>query len=297
MARVSPYLDPDVLASIRNLPLRARTAVEGFLSGLHRSPFKGSSVEFAEYRPYMPGDDPRTIDWKVFARSDRYFVKEFEEESNMNCMVLLDVSGSMGYGSRSFNKLFYGATLAASIGFLAVRQRDSFGFAAFDSDLREYIPPRASRGHFNTILTAIERISAGGSTDLRAPLDRIAEIIPRRGMVVVISDFLEDYDPLLAALRHFAFKRHNILVFQLLDPAEIDFPFEFVSSFEDAETGEKIILAPDQYRETYRKRVGEFTAGLRAAIEAENIEYALLNTATPLDHALFAFLAERRIKV
>jgi uncharacterized protein (DUF58 family) len=296
MTRVSPYLNPDVLASIRNMPLRARTAVEGFLSGLHRSPFKGSSVEFAEYRPYMPGDDPRTIDWKVYARSDRYYVKEFEEESNMNCMVLLDVSGSMGYGSRSYSKLFYGATLAASIGFLAIRQRDAVGFAAFDTALREYLPPRSSRGHLNTILMALERISAGGTTDLRAPLDRIAEIIPRRGMVVVISDFLEEIEPALAALRHFIFKRHNVLVFQLLDPAEIDFPFEFVSSFEDAETHERVIIAPEQYRDIYRKRVAEFTGRLRSAVEGENVEYALLNTAEPLDRALFAFLAERRIK-
>jgi uncharacterized protein (DUF58 family) len=296
MARVSPFLDPNVLSSIRNLPLRARTAVEGFLSGLHRSPFKGSSVEFAEYRPYMPGDDPRLIDWKVFARSDRYFVKEFEEESNMNCMLLLDVSGSMGYGSIAYTKLFYAATLAASLGFLAARQRDAVGFAAFDDSLREYLPPRSSWGHLNAIFLALERITAGGKTDLLAPLDRVAEVIPRRGMVVLISDFLEEIGPALAALRHFTFKRHNVLVFQVLDPAEIEFPFDFVSSFEDAETGERVIIAPEQYRDVYRKRIDEFTSRLRAEVEGQNVEYALLNTARPLDRALFSFLAERRIK-
>lgn len=296
MGKTSSFISPDVLASIRSLPLRARTAVEGFLSGLHRSPFKGSSVEFAEYRPYMPGDDPGLIDWKLYAKTDRYYVKEFEEESNLNCTILLDVSASMGYGSIGYNKLFYACTLAASLGYLAVRQRDALAFAAFDTTLREYFPARSSRGHLNSILLAMERLTAGGTTDLQAPLDRVAETIRRRGMVIVISDFLEEIEPTLQALRHFLFRGHNVLIFQVLDPAEIEFQFDYVTTFEDSETHERIVLSPSDFRKHYQQRLLEFTTRLREQVEGEAIEYALMNTAEPLDRALSTFLAERRIK-
>jgi len=297
MAQKNSFLDPAVISAIRGMPLRAKTVVEGFLSGLHRSTFKGYSVEFAEYRQYMPGDDPKTIDWKLLARTDRYYVKEFEQETNLNCYIFLDTSGSMDYGSTGYTKLEYAATLAASLAHLAVRQRDMVGFAAFDTRLRAYMPAKSTWGHLNAMLTVLERLPARGPTDFQAPLDHLAEIIRRRGIVIVISDFLEDPEPILRAMRHLRFRRHDILVFQVLDPAELEFPFEYLSTFKDMETGEQVMMAPMEFRKKYLNRLNSFLKDLRTDLDKERIDYAMMSTATPLDHALFTFLAERKLRV
>ena len=291
------FLDPKVITSIQGMPLRAKTVVEGFLAGLHRSPFKGWSVEFAEHRQYMPGDDPKTIDWKVFARTERMYVKQYEEENNLSCFILLDASGSMGYGGQGTTKLAYGATLAASLAWLAMKQRDQVGFAAFDSSLREYLPCRGGKGHLRNILRVLESLAATGRTDFEAPLDRVAEMLRRRGMVIVISDFLEPDAPILRAMRHLRFRRHDMLVFQVLDPHEVEFPFEYLSTFEDMETGERVLLAPQEFRKRYRQRFDAFASRLRAQVEAEGMDFAMMTTATPLDQALFSYLAGRRIRV
>src|SRR5438552_2215992 len=200
------FLDPAVIARLGTLELRARTIVEGFLSGLHRSPFKGFSVEFAEYRQYIPGDDLATIDWKVYARSDRYYVKKFEEETNLDCHLLLDVSGSMEYGSHGITKREYGTYLAASLAYLMTRQRDGVGLMAFDDRIVSMLAASARPGHLLALLVSLDRLTAGRETDLATPLNRLADSLSRRGLIVMISDLLDDPEPVIRALKHFQFR-------------------------------------------------------------------------------------------
>src|SRR5438309_775337 len=238
MSAVAPerkFLDPAVVARLGTLELKARTIVEGFLSGLHRSPFKGFSVEFAEYRQYMPGDDLATIDWKVYARSDRYYVKKFEEETNLDCHVMLDVSGSMGYGSSGMTKHEYASCLAASLGYLMNRQRDAVGLASFDERIVTVLPASARPGHLRALLVTLSRLQLGRETNVATPLHQLAESLTKRGMVVLISDLLDDPERVIRGLKHFQFRGTDVIVFHVLDPDEIEFPFERATRFEDLE--------------------------------------------------------------
>src|SRR5476651_2383278 len=235
-----PFLDPAVVARLGTLELKVRTIVEGFLSGLHRSPFKGFSVEFAEYRQYIPGDALSTIDWKVYARSDRYYVKKFEEETNLDCHLMLDVSGSMAYGSRGITKFEYGACLAASLGYLMNRQRDAVGLMAFDDRIVSMLPASARPGHLMALLVTLDRLRTGHKTNVSKPLHQLANTLTRRGIVVLISDLLDDPDEVIRGLKHFQFRGIDVIVFHVLDPDEIDFPFDRPTRFEDMETAEEI---------------------------------------------------------
>src|SRR5438034_2042239 len=230
-----PFLDPAVVARLGTLELKARTIVEGFLSGLHRSPFKGFSVEFAEYRQYIPGDALSTIDWKVYARSDRYYVKKFEVETNLDCHVMLDVSNSMSYGSAPMTKFEYGACLAASLGYLMNRQRDAIGLPAFDEQIVAMLPASSRPGHLRAVLVTLDRLTPGHKTNVAKPLHQLADSIVKRGMVVLISDLLDDPDEVIRGLKHFQFRGNDVIVFHLLDPHEIDFPFDRATRFEDLE--------------------------------------------------------------
>jgi uncharacterized protein (DUF58 family) len=292
-ARDRPFLDPAVIARLGTLELKARTIVEGFLSGLHRSPFKGFSVEFAEYRQYMPGDDLSTIDWKVFARSDRYYVKKFEEETNLDAQLMLDVSGSMGYGSTAMTKFEYGACLAASLAYLMNRQRDAVGLTAFDDKIVAMLAASSRPGHLRNLLVTLDRLQLGRETNLSKPLRQVVDSLSKRGMVVLISDLLDDADSVIRSVKHFQFRGNDVIVFQVLDPDEIDFPFDRATRFEDLETDEEIMAVPGAVRDHYLKAIGGLIERYRRDLGAAGIDYQLLSTKRPLELALMSYLTTR----
>ena len=287
------FLDPAVLARLGTLELRARTIVEGFLTGLHKSPFKGFSVEFAEYRQYLPGDDLATIDWKVYARTDRHFIKKFEEETNLTCHVLLDVSASMGYGSRGLTKLEYGSMLAASLAFLMNRQRDAVGLTAFDETIVQMLRPSARPGHLRSILATLDRLRIGARTDVSKPLHLLADGIAKRGMVVLISDLLDDPQRVVDGLRHFRFRGTDVIVFQVLDPDELTFPFERAARFRDIEGTEELMAVPALVRQQYLEELHRTLDHYRRQLASAGIDYQLLDTSQPLEFALAAYLSTR----
>jgi uncharacterized protein (DUF58 family) len=287
------FLDPAILSRLGSLELKARTVVEGFLSGLHRSPFKGFSVEFAEYRQYLPGDPLATIDWKVYARSDRLYVKKFEEETNVECHLLLDVSASMSYGSGDVTKLRYGAMLAASLAYLMNRQRDAVGLTTFDERIVSMTQTSARPSHLHSILVALDNITAGSRTDVTKPLQQLAEGIGKRGMVVFISDLLDEPERIIEGLRHFRFRGSDVIVFHLLDPAERTFPFERAARFRDMELGDELMAVPSVVRERYLESLNAALDRYKRELGSCGIDYALVDTSTPLDFALMSYLSTR----
>jgi uncharacterized protein (DUF58 family) len=287
------FLDPAVIARLSTLELKARTIVEGFLSGLHRSPFKGFSVEFAEYRQYIPGDDLATIDWKVFARSDRHYVKKFEEETNLDCHILLDVSGSMAYGSGAMTKHEYASCLAASLGYLMNRQRDAVGLAAFADRIVTRQAASARPGHLRALLVALDRLKPAQQTDVARPLHRLADSLSKRGMVVLISDLLDDPERVVRGLKHFRFRGADVIVFHVLDPWELTFPFERATRFEDLETNEEVVAVPALARARYLKAINGLIDRYRRELGSVGIDYQLLRTDQPLEMALLAYLSTR----
>ena len=292
-ARDRQFLDPAVVARLGTLELKARAVVEGFISGLHRSPYKGFSVEFAEYRQYIHGDDLSTIDWKVYARSDRHYVKKFEEETNLHCHLLVDVSGSMAYGSRGISKFDYAACLAASLGYLMNRQRDGIGMTAFSDRIVDVLPSSTRPGHLRNLLLALDRLEVGSRTDVAKPLHQLAETLTKRGMVVLISDLLDDPEAVIRGLKHFQYRGSDVLVFHVLDPDELEFPFDQATRFEDLETGEEVMAVPGAVRAHYLTQIGGLIERYRRELGAAGIDYQLLNTREPLEMALLAYLSTR----
>jgi uncharacterized protein (DUF58 family) len=291
--RERQFLDPAVVARLGTLELKARTIVEGFLSGLHRSPFKGFSVEFAEYRQYIPGDDLSTIDWKVYARSDRHYVKKFEEETNLDCHVMLDVSGSMAYGSRGITKFEYAQCLAASLGYLMNRQRDAVGVTAFADQIVGMLPASSRPGHLRNLLITLDRLKAERGTNVSKPLHQLADSLTKRGMVVLISDLLDDPERVIRGLKHFQYRGSDVIVFQILDPDEIEFPFERATRFEDLETDDEVMAVPVIVREHYLRAIGELIDRYKRELGAVGIDYQLLTTREPLELGLLAYLSTR----
>ena len=287
------FLDPAVLARLGTLELKARAVVEGLLSGLHRSPFKGFSVEFAEYRQYLPGDDLAAIDWKVYARTDRHYVKKFEEETNVDCHLLLDVSASMGYGSRGITKLEYGALLASSLAFLMNRQRDAVGLTTFDDAIVTMVPPSARGSHLRTILVTLDRTTLGHRTDVSKPLHVLADGISKRGLVVFISDLLDEPDRVVDGLRHFRFRGSEVIVFHLIDPAELTFPFDHAARFRDVELGDEVMAVPSVVRQEYLDALNAAVERYKRELGSEGIDYRLIDTSTPLEFALVSYLSTR----
>lgn len=287
------FIAPDVLSRISTLELRARAVVEGFMAGLHKSPYKGFSVEFLSYRPYMPGDDLMHVDWKLYARTDRYYVKEFEEETNTALALLLDVSASMNYSSGGLTKREYASYLAASLAYLAVRQRDAAGITFFDDKVIEYVPPRSTSGHLQTILQLMESVGPGARSDLGKPLHELAERHNRRGFVALISDLLDEPAAVIDGLRHFRYLGHEVMVFHILDPQELQFEFSDLVEFEDMETGERILISPEAARDAYVERMNAFLQQIRQECGMLGIDYVLIPTDQPLDFALFEYLSSR----
>jgi uncharacterized protein (DUF58 family) len=288
------FLDPETIARLGSLDLKARTIVEGFLAGLHRSPFKGFSVEFAEYRQYLPGDDLATLDWKVYARTDRHFVKKFEEETNLDCHILLDVSQSMGYASGAVTKIRYSSFLAAALAYLMNRQRDAVGLITFDDRILSLLPASARAGHLTSLLVTLERLTLGHRTDVAKPLRDLAEAIRKRGLVVLISDLLDDPGRVLEGLKHFKYRGTEVIVFQVLDPAELRFPFEQAARFRDAETADEVLAVPSVVREKYLEAIAELQERYRRELQLAGIDYVALDTSVPLETGLMHYLMTRR---
>ena len=286
----SRFIDPAVLAKIGNLEVVARSVVDGVINGSHRSPYFGSSVDFAEHRGYVQGDDIRRVDWRVFARTDKYYIKEFEADSNSNFSVLLDVSKSMAFGER-ISKLDYAKTLAACLTYLVSKQRDRVGMVTFDEDVIDHVPPSAK--HVDVVLHTLERVQARRPGRLGPPLRRLAEHFGRRGIVVVISDFYEEPDEILDAVSLIRYRGNDVILFHVLDPAEVDFTFSDASSFEDLESGEQLPVVPDALREQYRAMIREHIATLTTKSAQQRVDYNLLNTSSPLDYALFNYMSIR----
>jgi uncharacterized protein (DUF58 family) len=294
MAAPARYLDPSIVARLGTIDLKAKTIVEGFLTGLHRSPFKGFSVEFAEYRQYLPGDDLATLDWKIYARTDRHVVKKFEEETNLECHILLDVSRSMGYGSHEVTKLEYASYLAGALAYLMNRQRDAVGLLTFDDRIRDLLPASARPGHLKAVLVTLERLTLGARTDIAKPLSDLVQAISKRGLVVLISDLLDDADRIIEGLKHFRYRGTDVVVFQVLDPHELSFPFERAARFRDLESDHEVVAVPAAVRDTYKARLDAMVANFRTVLGQNGIDYTLLDTSQPLELALLAYLQTRR---
>ncbi len=287
------FIDPSVLARISNLELLARTVVDGFINGLHRAPDLGSSMDFAEHRAYMPGDDIRRIDWKLYARSDRYFIKEFEADTNVNFSILLDISKSMSFQGApdGVSKLDYARYLAACLAYFSSKQRDRVGMVTFDDDVRDYIPPSAK--HLHVILHALERVKAGRKGNLDRPLMRLSESFRRKSLICVISDFYDEPRNVLDAITHLKGKGNDVIVMHVLDKYEIEFPYEDASNFQDLESDEKIPIVPYALRDKYRDLVQKHITELTSLMSQNRIDYTLFDTSQPLDEALFKYLANR----
>jgi uncharacterized protein (DUF58 family) len=289
------FLDPELLARVGSLELLARAVVEGFMSGLHRSPYTGFSTEFTEYRQYNAGDDLRYLDWRLLARTDRYFIKKYRADTNTQCHLLVDTSASMSYAHESsVTKLQYAQFLAASLAYLLNRQQDAVGLVAFADKVHTHVPARNRTGHMRTIFGNLSMLEAGGETHLAESLHQLAEILTRRGIVVIISDFYDQAERLQEAFQHLRFKGHDLVAFHVLDQNELDFNFsEPVLLLEDAETQEQMPVLPDVVMSGYRERMRQHVEDMRRCAAANHVDYEMLTTKQPLDFALFSFLSRR----
>ncbi|MFW6133463.1 MAG: DUF58 domain-containing protein [Planctomycetota bacterium] len=289
------YFEPEKIARLRNLSLVAKAAVEGFITGLHRSPHRGFSVEFTEHREYSPGDDIRHLDWVAWGRSDRYYIKQYEQETNLRAHILLDSSASMNYRHEAgLTKFAYASFLAACLSYLMCRQQDAVGMIAFDEQVRFHLSPSSTPAHLDRLFKRLEALRPGQRTALAETFHQLAERIAKRGLVVVISDLYEDQDDILHALQHFVHKKHQIILFHVLDPAELELPFQRTHTFVDMETGERMLVDPRQIRETYQEEVNAFVDRYRRECSQHNIEYVVARTDEPYDRMLLRYLAGRR---
>lgn len=287
---MTAQIDPLTLMRIKNLQLRAKAVVDGFYNGLHRSPLHGFSVEFSEYRPYTEGDDPRTIDWRLFARTDRYYIKKFEDETNRRCYLAVDQSKSMQYGSLGYTKCDYARTLAATLAYYFHLQRDAVGCLTFEADLIEFVTARHRPGQFQRLLATLDNEPQGTSTNLVRPLELLAEILHHRGLLLLISDFLVPLEHLEKRIAFLRARRHEIMVFRILDPAEVDLSGDEAITMVDSETGQRIYVDPTREREPYRHRFNQHEQQLQELLGRNGIEYVRMLTSEPLDRALFEIL-------
>jgi uncharacterized protein (DUF58 family) len=275
------------------MQLRARMVVEGFIVGMHKSPYHGFSVEFAEHRAYMPGDPLRNLDWKLYAKTDRFYVKQYEEETNLKSYLLLDVSNSMNFGTTGLTKFQYASYLAAALSFLMIQQRDAVGLTTYDTDIRSYLPPRSVRTYLNVLLSKLETTQPSSRTDIGKNLHAVADRISRRGLIIVMSDLLDDPAKMLSGLKHFRHDGHEVLVFHILDPRELDFAYSGDVRFRDLETQEEMPTQPWHLRQEYRGLMTDFINTLRRGCREDRIDYHLLNTQTNYGDALIRFLNKR----
>lgn len=287
------YLDPSALMRVKSLELRARMVMEGFWKGLHRSPYHGFSVEFSEYRPYARGDDPRFLDWKVMARSDRAFIKKFEDETNLRAHLLLDRSRSMTYGSGEFSKADYAATLTATLAYFLMGQNDAVGLTTFDEKVDQHIPARNRPGQLRRLMLQLERAPSGHGTDLGAAMKGLHELIRKRSFIILLSDLLAPLEELETQIGYLAAGRHELVIFQILDPRELDFDFEKASHYRDQETGRDLYIDPAVARDGYLERLEAHLAAIRKLCGRHGVSYRLVSTEEPLEHVLFEFVTRQ----
>jgi uncharacterized protein (DUF58 family) len=287
------YLDPLTLAKVRTLELQARLIVEGYLSGMHKSPYHGFSVEFAQHREYVPGDDIKHVDWKVYGRTERYYLKQYEEETNLVCWLLLDISESMQYRSRGVSKYDYACMVAASLAYLTLHQQDSVGLVTFDDRVRHFLRPSSQPSHLKEMVRLMNRGAEREKTRLAPIFHDLAERIPRRAIVVVLSDFFDEPEDFLAGLKHLRHKRHEVVVFHVLDAAEMDFPFQETTLFRGLEQHPELLTDPRSLRAGYLEELGTFLTQLKRGCREQNIDYVSLRTDTNLGVALSSYLAHR----
>ncbi len=285
------FVDPKILARVGNLELLARTVVDGFINGLHRAPFFGASIDFAEHRGYVAGDDIRRVDWRLYARTDRFYVKQYEADTNTNFTILFDISKSMKFASGGVSKIEYASFLAACLAYLAHRQRDRVGILTFDEDIVTHVPPSAK--HFDMVLHTLDRAKPERPGHLSAPLRKMAEHFKRRGILLLISDFYDEPDTILDAIKPLRYLGNDLIVFHVLDPQEIAFDFDDASTFQDLESGEQVPVVPQSFRAEYRRLIQEHIARLSTKFSEQRIDYFLANTKEPLDKALFSYLSSR----
>ena len=287
-------LTPDIISRLNNLSLKARFVVEGFIVGLHKSPYHGFSVEFSEHRAYGAGDEIRHVDWKLWGKTDRFFIKQFEEETNLKSYLLVDQSLSMTYKSKNMTKLEYAQILAASLGYLMLKQQDAVGLTLFDDRIRVNIPARSKRSHLNIILSQMQNIIAGPETTIAPVLHKTAEAIKKRGLIILISDLFDDPDKILSGLHHFRYKGHEVIVFHVLDPQELILDFTQRTRFRDMESGEEIVTDPWHIQSDYQKSMEQFCDYIKSNCRQKNIDYVQLSTDLPLDMALSEYLIKRK---
>ncbi len=289
------YLNPSVISKLNSLDLRARLVVEGYMVGLHKSPYHGFSVEFTEHRPYMQGDGIKDIDWKVYGKTDKFFIKQYEEETNLRSYILLDTSRSMKYASEgNISKLEYATTLVASLSYLMNKQQDAVGLTLYSDKITKYFPPKSSRAYLQEILKQLAEISASDKTNTASCLNSIAEKIKRRGLVIIVSDFFDDVNSIMSALKHFRYQKNEVIVFQIIDPLERNFAFGNDAIFKDLETEDEITTQPYQIQKAYMEAMEEFISKIKKECLNSNIEYNLIETSTPFDKALFSYIQKRR---
>ncbi|MBT8148163.1 MAG: DUF58 domain-containing protein [Gammaproteobacteria bacterium] len=293
MAESLNFLDPNVLASLDNLELRARVVVEGFLAGMHKSPKRGFSVEFNDYRNYYQGDDMRHVDWKLYARSEKFYIKQYEDETNLRCFIALDTSASMDYSSGGISKLEYGRTLASALAYFIMRQRDAVGLITFDDEVREFIPAKCRQPHLIRILRSLSHLETGLHTDVVKPLADLAAHLHKKSLVILITDMLDDESRVISALQNLRSMGNDVITFQIMDNAELNFPFNEPSEFIDLESNESFITSPAAIREAYLKNLNEFLDYCRKKCQTSGVDYCLLNTKDPLDEALSSYISKR----
>ncbi|MFP4026351.1 MAG: DUF58 domain-containing protein [Candidatus Brocadiia bacterium] len=292
----SQFLDPEVLRSLANIELRARVLVEGMYASRHRSPYYGYSQEFVDHREYAPGDEPKMIDWKMVARTEKYFVKRFEMESNMNVVALLDVSGSMGYESSNearLSKLEYGSFLAASLAFLVNKQQDSPGLVTFDENIRDLVPPKQGDRNLHTILSKLQDTEPGGRTDVGDVLKAISQRLKNNGIVLIISDCYGDPENVAEGVRHLLVRGQDVIIFHLMDHDEVTFPFKSLTSFRDMETGQEVMSDPLRQKQRYLNKFEAFREALRSSITSAGADYRFVDTVDPLETVLRDYLLYR----
>ena len=287
------YLKPEVVSRLKNMQLRARLIVEGFITGLHRSPYHGFSVEFSDYRPYMPGDEIRHIDWKAYGKTDRFYIKQFEEETNLKAYILLDVSASMAYSSGNISKLEYASYLASALAYLMIEQRDAVGLITFDEKIQTYLAPRSIHSYLTQIWAILENIKPTQKTSIAQTLHTTAERINRRGLIILLSDLFDDPAQVLSGLKHFRHRGHDVIVFQILDPREIDFAFKRNALFRDLETHDKISTQPWHIQSDYQQLMQQFIMNYQRECRNNFIDFELINTQDTFDRALLEFLIKR----
>jgi len=291
------YLRPEVIQQVERLDLRARFIVQGFLSGLHRSPYKGFSTEFSEHRRYSHGDDPKDIDWRVYARTDRFFVKRFQAETNLRCYLVLDASESMAYTYRQkFTKLDYAICLAASLGYLMIHQQDAVGLITFDEEPTGFLPAKSKRAHLSNILGMLARAHRRRRTNLPLALHSVAELIPKRSLVIVFSDLLAEQSAVIESLHHIRYRGHDVIIFQVLDEAEAGFPFRRLTRFVDPETGEYLDVDARAVRDSYLGEIETFVDYYRRRCYEAHIDFVQVDTSMGFDHALLSYLANRKAR-